>query len=170
MKKVIIGFVAFLGFMVICTLISKSVYAYRLPMVSTCVPESKYIEHKVEAQGIVEAGGEKTVTYLAGLRIDSVLVHVGDRVEEGDALFQVDLEDLKELMEEKKNEMSKVSLQINAILENQAIEQQKREVELARQGKIMIPHRACRIPRWDGLWKAMFRQKMIWKKTEERKL
>ncbi len=101
-------------------------------MVSTCVPESKYIEHKVEAQGIVEAGGEKTVTYLAGLRIDSVLVHVGDRVEEGDALFQVDLEDLKELMEEKKNEMSKVSLQINAILENQAIEQQKREVELAR--------------------------------------
>ena len=132
MKKVIIGFVAFLGFMVICTLISKSVYAYRLPMVSTCVPESKYIEHKVEAQGIVEAGGEKTVTYLAGLRIDSVLVHVGDRVEEGDALFQVDLEDLKELMEEKKNEMSKVSLQINAILENQAIEQQKREVGLAR--------------------------------------
>ena len=121
-----------MGFMVICTLISKSVYAYRLPMVSTCVPESKYIEHKVEAQGIVEAGGEKTVTYLAGLRIDSVLVHVGDRVEEGDALFQVDLEDLKELMEEKKNEMSKVSLQINAILENQAIEQQKREVELAR--------------------------------------
>lgn len=132
MKKVLIGFAAFLGFMVICTLISKSVYAYRLPMVSTCVPESKYIEHKVEAQGIVEAGGEKTVTYLAGLRIDSVLVHVGDRVEEGDALFQVDLEDLKELMEEKKNEMSKVSLQINAILENQAIEQQKREVELAR--------------------------------------
>ncbi len=121
-----------MGFMVICTLISKSVYAYRLPMVSTCVPESKYIEHKVEAQGIVEAGGEKTVTYLAGLRIDLVLVHVGDRVEEGDALFQVDLEDLKELMEEKKNEMSKVSLQINAILENQAIEQQKREVELAR--------------------------------------
>ncbi len=132
MKKVIIGFAAFLGFMVICTLISKSVYAYRLPMVSTCVPESKYIEHKVEAQGIVEAGGEKTVTYLAGLRIDSVLVHAGDRVEEGDALFQVDLEDLKELIEEKKSEMSKVSLQINAILENQAIEQQKREVELAR--------------------------------------
>ena len=132
MKKVITGFAVFLGFMVICTLISKSVYAYRLPMVSTCVPESKYIEHKVEAQGIVEAGGEKTVTYLAGLLIDSVLVHVGDRVEEGDALFQVDLEDLKELMEEKKNEMSKVSLQINAILENQAIEQQKREVELAR--------------------------------------
>ncbi len=132
MKKVIIGFAAFLAFMVICTLISKSVYAYQLPMVSTCQPESKCIEHKVEAEGIVVAGGEKTVTYLPGLRIDSVLVHVGDRVEEGDELFLVDLGDLKKLMEEKQNEISKVSLQINAILENQATAQQKKELELAR--------------------------------------
>ncbi len=132
MKKVIVGFAAFLGFMVICTLISKSVYAYRLPIVSVCQPESKYIEHKVEAQGIVAAGGEKTVTYLPGLRIDSVLVQVGEKVEEGDALFQIDLEDLKELMEEKQSEISKLSLQINATLENQAIEQQKKELELAR--------------------------------------
>ncbi len=132
MKKVIVGFAAFLGFMVICTLISQSVYAYRLPIVSVCQPESKYIEHKVEAQGIVAAGGEKTVTYLPGLRIDSVLVQVGEKVEEGDALFQIDLEDLKELMEEKQSEISKLSLQINATLENQAIEQQKKELELAR--------------------------------------
>lgn len=132
MKKVIIGFGVFLGFMVICTLISKSVYAYRLPMVSTCSPEAKYIEHKVEAEGIVVAGGEKTVTYLAGLRIDSVLVHVGEKVEEGDILFQVDLEDLKKLMKEKQTEVNKISLQISGILENQAVEQQKRELELAR--------------------------------------
>ena len=91
MKKVIAGFAVFLGFMVICTLISKSVYAYRLPVVSTCEPEAKYIEHKVQAEGIVEAGGEKTVAALPGLRIDSVLVQVGERVEEGDALFQVEI-------------------------------------------------------------------------------
>ena len=132
MKKVMVGFAVFLGVMVICTLVSKSVYAYRLPMVSTCQPEAKYIEHKVEAEGIVVAGGERTVTYLSGLRIDSVMVHVGDRVEEGDLLFQVDLDDLKAMMEEKQNEISKVNLQINTILENQAIEQQKKELELAR--------------------------------------
>ena len=132
MKKVIAGFAVFLGFMVICTLISKSVYAYRLPVVSTCEPEAKYIEHKVQAEGIVEEGGEKTVAALPGLRIDSVLVQVGERVEEGDALFQVDLADIEKLMEEKQNEISKLSLQISAILENQAIEEQKRELELAR--------------------------------------
>lgn len=132
MKKVMAGFAVFLALMVICTLISKSVYAYRLPMVSTCQLEAKYIEHKVEAEGIVAAGGERTVTYLPGLRIDSVMVHVGDRVEEGDVLFQIDLDDLRTLMEEKQNEISKVNLKINTILENQAIEQQKKELELAR--------------------------------------
>lgn len=132
MKKTGMGFAAFLVFMIICTLVSKSVYAYQLPRVSTCQPESKYIEHKVEAEGMVAAGGEKTVTYLPGLRIDSVLVQAGDKVEEGDVLFQIDLEDLKELIGEKKNERDMVSLRINAILENQEIERQKKELELAR--------------------------------------
>lgn len=132
MKKVMAGFVGFLVFMIGCTVISKSVYAYRLPMVSTCRPEAKYIEHKVEVEGIVVAGGERTVTYLPGVRIDSILAHEGERVEEGDVLMQVDLADLKELMEEKKNEISKLSLQINAILDNQEIARQKKELELAR--------------------------------------
>lgn len=132
MKKVIAGFGIFLVFMVACTLISKSIYAYQLPMVSTILPESKYIEHKVEADGIVIAGGEKPVTYLPGFRIASMPVRVGDRVEEGDVLFQIDLEDLEEMIDKKEEEISRISLQINTILENQAIAEQKKELELAR--------------------------------------
>lgn len=131
-KKITIGFAVFLILMLVCTVVSKSVYAYQLPMVSTLSPEEKYVEHSVEAEGIVTAGGERAVTYLPGLRIDSVLVHVGDRVEEGDELLRIDLEELKEFMEEKQDEISKVSMQIDAILENQAIEQQKKDLELAR--------------------------------------
>ncbi|MDO4303377.1 MAG: biotin/lipoyl-binding protein [Bacillota bacterium] len=132
MKKLLMGFAIFMMFMLVCTLISKSIYAYRLPMVSTIVPESKYVEHIVEADGIIVAGGEKPVTCLPGLRIDSVQVHVGDRVEEGDVLFRIDLEDLEQLMEEKRDEIAKVSLNIDTILENQEIAQQKRDLELAR--------------------------------------
>lgn len=132
MKKVMTGFAAFLVFMVICTVISKSVYAYRLPMVSACQPETKYIEHKVEAEGIVVAGGEKTVTYLPGVRIDSIFAREGEPVEEGDLLMQIDLTDLKELMDRKQDEISQLSLQINAILNNQEIARQKKELELAR--------------------------------------
>lgn len=132
MKKAVIGFAVFLGLMLVCTVVSKSIYAYRLPMVSTCKPESKYVEHTVKADGIVVAGGERPITYLSGLRIDSMPVHVGDRVEEGDVLFSIDLEDLEKLIDEKKSEISKVSLQIDTILENQEIARQKKELELAR--------------------------------------
>lgn len=131
-KKLLIGFAVFMVFMLTCTLISKSIYAYRLPMVSTIVPESKYVEHIVETEGIIVAGGEKPVTCLPGLRIDSIQVHVGDRVEEGDVLFRIDMEDLEQLIGEKREEISKVSLNIDTILENQEIAQQKRDLELAR--------------------------------------
>lgn len=132
MKKLLIGFAIFMMFMLACTLISKSIYAYRLPMVSTIVPESKYIEHIVEVDGIIVAGGEKPVTCLPGLRVNSVQVHVGDRVEEGDVLFRIDLADLEQLMAEKQGEIAKVSLSINTILENQELARQKKELELAR--------------------------------------
>lgn len=132
MKKAMIGFAVFLGLMLVCTVASRSIYAYRLPVVVTCSPESKYVEHTVKAEGIVVAGGERPVTYLSGLRIDSMQVHVSDRVEEGDVLFSVDLADLEEKMEEKRSEISKVSLQINAILENQELARQKKELELKR--------------------------------------
>ena len=132
MKKVMIGFAVFLGLMLVCTIVSKSFYAYQLPMVTTCSPESKYIEHTVKAEGIVVAGGERPVTYAPGFRIESMPVHVGDRVEEGDELFSLDLEDLEELMDKKRSEISKYALQINTILENQELDRQKRELELAR--------------------------------------
>ena len=99
-KKMIGGFILFLGFMWLCTLISKSFYTTKLPVVTTSVLEEKYIEHIVEADGIVVEGGKQAVTTLAGLRVESLMVHVGDRVEEGDVLFKIDLDDLKEIMKE----------------------------------------------------------------------
>lgn len=57
-KRIVGGLAAFMVFMWLCTLISKSIYASKLPMVSTTRTDSKYIEHIVEAEGIVEAGGE----------------------------------------------------------------------------------------------------------------
>lgn len=131
-KRITIGFAVFLVLMLICTVVSKSVYAYQLPMVSTVMPEEKYVEHLVEAEGIVVAGGERPVTYFPGLRVDTIPVHVGDRVEEGDVLFQIDLEDLQEFIVKKQDEIAKTDLQINTILENQALDQQKKDLELAR--------------------------------------
>ena len=130
--KIIIGFIFFLIFMWLCTLISKSVYTTKLPMVSTVSPEEKYVEHKVEAEGIVVEGGKQAVTALSCVKVKTLIAHVGDRVEEGDLLFQIDLDDLKEIIKEKQTRIDSLQLQVNAILENRELENQKKEIQEAR--------------------------------------
>ncbi|MCM1388133.1 MAG: HlyD family secretion protein [Bacillus sp. (in: Bacteria)] len=131
-KKIIAGFLIFMGFMWLCTVISKSIYASRLPVVSVEKIDQKYIEHIVEAEGIVIAGDKVPVTALSGLRIDKVMVQVGDRIEEGDALFSVDMEDLNAIMEEKQTQIAKVQTQVDTILQNKELASQKKELEEAR--------------------------------------
>lgn len=131
-NKIFVGFALFLGLMWVCTLVSKSIYATKLPMVRTAVMEEKYIEHRVEAEGVVVEGGKQAVTAVSGLRVEAIRVHAGDRIEEGDLLFQVDLEDLKETIKEKQTEIDKLSMQVNAILENQELARQKKEIQEAR--------------------------------------
>ena len=131
-RKIIAGFLIFLVFMWLCTVISKSIYASRLPVVTTVKTEQKYIEHIVEAEGIVIAGDKNPITALSGLRIEKVMVQVGDRVEEGDVLFTIDMEDLEAIMEEKQTQISKLQLQINTMVQNEELARQKKELEEER--------------------------------------
>ncbi len=131
-KRIIAGLAIFMAFMWFCTLVSKSIYASKLPMVSTTRTDSKYIEHIVEAEGIVEAGAKLPVTVLSGLRVKELAVQAGDKVEEGDLLFTVDLEDMKRIMEEQELAASKVQLQIDAIIRNKELAQSQKELEEAR--------------------------------------
>lgn len=131
-KKIGMGFAVFLIFMWLCTLISKSIYASRLPMVTTCGIDSKYIEHVVETEGIVEAGAKLPVTVLGGLRVAEISVQTGDRVEEGDLLFTVDLEDMREIMAQQELAGRKTQLQIDAIVHNRELAQEQKALDEAR--------------------------------------
>ena len=131
-KRIVGGLAAFMVFMWLCTLISKSIYASKLPMVSTTRTDSKYIEHIVEAEGIVEAGAKLPVTVLSGLRVEELAVQTGDRIEEGDLLFTVDLEDMKQIMEEQELAAQKVQLQIDEIVHNKELAQNQKALEEAR--------------------------------------
>lgn len=131
-KRIAWGLLFFLVFMWLCTLISKSVYASALPMVTTCSADAKYIEHVVEAGGIVEAGAKLPVTVLGGLRVREMSVQAGDRVEEGELLFTVDLEDMKEIMGDQELACQKLQLQIDAIVHNRELAQEKKALEEAR--------------------------------------
>ena len=131
-KKIVIGFLIFIAFMWLCTVISKSIYASRLPIISVAQIDQKYIEHIVEVEGIVIAGDKLPVTALGGLRIDKVMVQVGDRIEEGDVLFTVDMEDLNLIMEEKQAQIAKLQAQVNAIVQNKELAQQKKALDEER--------------------------------------
>lgn len=131
-KRIGGGLAIFIAFMWLCTLISKSIYASKLPMVSTTRTDSKYIEHIVEAEGIVEAGSKLPVTILSGLRVKELVVQTGDKVEEGDLLLVVDLEDMKQIMDEQELAAQKVQLQIDAIVHNKELAQSQKALEEAR--------------------------------------
>lgn len=131
-KRIVTAFCVFLGFMWLCTVISKSIYASRLPIVATESIEQKYVEHIVEVEGIVVAGDKNPVTALSGLRVNKLMVQVGDRVEEGDVIFTVDMEDLDEIMEEKQAAISKLQVQINTIVQNKELARQQKELEEQR--------------------------------------
>ncbi len=131
-KRIVGGLAAFMVFMWLCTLISKSIYASKLPMVSTTRTDSKYIEHIVEAEGIVEAGAKLPVTILSGLRVEELAVQTGDKVEEGDLLLVVDLEDMKQIMDEQELAAQKVQLQIDEIVHNKELAQNQNALEEAR--------------------------------------
>lgn len=131
-KKIVAGFLIFLVFMWFCTVLSKSIYASKLPIVTTESIQQKYVEHIVKVDGIVIAGEKSPVTALSGLRVENLAVQVGDQVEEGDVLFTIDMEDLAQIIEEKQNAISKLQAQIDTILHNEELVRQKKELEEQR--------------------------------------
>ena len=131
-KKWMIGLAVFLLVMLALTIISRSVYAYYLPLVETTTVQEKYIEHGFEEEGLVVAGNEIPVNTVSGLRIRQIPVQVGDRVEAGELLSRIDLEDLDTIISGKESEIEKLNAQIASILQNEELAKQKKELELTR--------------------------------------
>lgn len=127
-RKWIRLFLIFLAVMWMLTIISKSIYVSGLTRVKTDVLSRKYIEHIVEADGIVLAGGETAVNVLSGLRVERIPVQKGDAVKAGDVLFTVDLRDLEELIEDRKEQIARLELQLGTAQFNEVLDAQKREI------------------------------------------
>lgn len=131
-KKILTAFGLFLAFMFVCTLISRAVYASKLPQVSVDTPRRMAIGHNVDAEGIVHQGREYAVNVLSGLRVRTVYAHVGDRVTTDTLLFEIDMEDLEEQVREKELAVKKLQLQIADQEKNRALQEEKEELENIR--------------------------------------
>lgn len=126
------GFVLFLAVMWVCTLVSKTVYAAKLPQVQAVGAERKRIEHVVECDGVVKQGSERAIHTLAGLRVDQIGVRAGDAVEKGDVLFTLDKEDLAEVIEAKELEAAKLEYQVGDLQRNRQLSVQEKERQRER--------------------------------------
>lgn len=131
LKKWCMALGIFLVFMWICTIVSKSIYVSGLPRVTAQTPDKKYVEHIVDTEGIVVAGGEFAVNTTPGIRVSSLKVQEGDFVQEDDLLFCVDLEDLGSMISEKERQLTKLKYQLADLLANQTLSSQKKETDIS---------------------------------------
>ena len=131
-KKIVAAAAGLFVFLAVCTLISKSVYAYRLPQVTTAAASKKSIGKKIELFGTVMQTKDHAVSVLPGVKIETVEVAKGQKVQEGDLLFTVSMEDLEEQILEKRLSIQKLQVQIRTLLENNELLNRKKVTETNR--------------------------------------
>lgn len=110
-KAVVAGFFIFLFLMFLCSLVTKGIYTAGLPRVTAVGPREMSLYHPVSAQGAVETGQEYGIYAPPGLRVASIPVRKGDSFQEGEALLQLDVEDIKSILAEKEMERRRQQLQ-----------------------------------------------------------
>lgn len=110
-KAVIAGFIIFLLLMGICSLVTKGIYTARLPRVTATTAREMSLYHPVSAMGAVETGQEYGVYAPSGLRVAAIACQKGDSFQAGDALLQLDVEDLEHILAGKELERQRQQLQ-----------------------------------------------------------
>ncbi|MDO4345277.1 MAG: biotin/lipoyl-binding protein [Eubacteriales bacterium] len=112
MKKKIAGiFAGFLALMILFTFLSRAADSMTVARVSAKKTERGKIPHQVTGTGKVVQNREQAVSTLAGQTVKSIYVEEGQKVSEGDVLYEIDLESLKEQILIQKQEMKKADLQ-----------------------------------------------------------
>ena len=134
-KKILAGLAIFLGFMLVCTLVSRGIYASSLPQVTLQEPKKMSIQHEVSVPGNVKQSRELAVNVPAGLRVEEVAVMPGDKVAAGDTLFLLDTEYLEEQKEDIELEIRRLDLQISEVQNNLELAAREKDREMIRAGE-----------------------------------
>lgn len=90
--------IIFLAVLLVLTFFSNTIKNYSLPEVAAQYTSSGTITSKIRGSGTVEASDPYSVVYKANRKVASVKVTVGDTVEKGDVLYELEegeSEDLK---------------------------------------------------------------------------
>ena len=131
-KIAVISFCVFLGFMAVCTVVTKGIYRSGLPSVTTQRPYSSSLTHLLESTGTVRQGQEYGLFVESGLRVSTIAVKKGDLMKAGQTLFQIDTEDLQALIDEKELALEKLKSRQEYALQSASSTRQEQQTQIAR--------------------------------------
>lgn len=112
MKKQITGMLCgFLAFMIVFTVLSRAADSVSVAQVSVKKPEKGKIEHIVSGTGKVVQNREQSVYTEPNQIVKTIYIEEGQQVQEGDLLFELELDSLKEQILKMKQDMKIADLQ-----------------------------------------------------------
>ena len=106
-KLLIIFFIV----MFVMTILSRIADSLTIPKVKTGRFEKSSLDFVVDGVGLIVGICNEYIDVKENLRIKKVNIKSGDSVEEGDVLFEYDLDDLSKIYEEKNAELEKALIQ-----------------------------------------------------------
>lgn len=122
----------FLALMVLFTLLSRAADELTIAKATAKEAEKRSIDHKVSAPGRVEENGAKPVSAFPGVRVAGLSVKAGGKVTKDAPLFTLEEEDLKEMLEETREELKKLDLDIRDQQSRESLEESDRTTAIAR--------------------------------------
>lgn len=131
-RKIVVATSVLLVVMLAFTLISKSIYGYQLPQITVTAARKASVGRVLKLPGAVSQSREYAATVLPYIQVDTVEVVRGDEVSEGDLLFALNMEDLKEQIAEKEVAIQKLQVQISTLQHNQGLADRKKELDTNR--------------------------------------
>lgn len=124
-QKLIRSIFLFLGMLLICTILSKSIYSYLLPVVSTTKVHSGMVEVKYIATGKVgideEALENQKVTLMPNMggKVIEVLKQEGEVVQQGDVICRIQRTDYETTSQNKELEKTQLLLEAEHLVRDE---------------------------------------------------
>ena len=113
MKKRIIKLLAgFFIVMICCTVIARAADSFTIAKVQAGHVKKGRLTMKIEGSGTVQMKEQTFQSLPEGQKVKKIMVPIGEQVRTGDALVELDLDYLKERMDEQQQIVEKLKLQI----------------------------------------------------------
>lgn len=116
-RKKALGYLGvFVAVLIVLTLLTNTLAHLSLAQVKTINPERNSLTRTLEASGFVSAGDEEDIRVAAditesGAYVEDILVEAGDDVKKGDVLVVLNLDKIRDSIEEQETAITKARLQ-----------------------------------------------------------